>query len=157
MQDTRQAIHHKSHFSRIMAVILKFWFGSPTMTIPMQASRVRFFGEQAAMLKVIRTAQPLNWQLWLYWLPYPSFFSSVIWDLRYIETGMTLCYCSAWYACCMPYNGMISERVLAAASTDLSFSTLYKLKDFCSVACLGLLIFYFYRFRTGMFSGSSLL
>ena len=51
------------------------------------------------------------------------------------------------------YNGMISERVLSMAGTEISFSTLYKLKDFCSVACLGLLTFYFYRFKTGILSG----
>ncbi|WFR62961.1 histidine kinase dimerization/phospho-acceptor domain-containing protein [Paenibacillus amylolyticus] len=51
------------------------------------------------------------------------------------------------------YNGMISERVLSMVNAEISFSTLYKLKDFCSVACLGLLIFYFYRFKTGILSG----
>ncbi|WKK99886.1 hypothetical protein Q0F98_21590 [Paenibacillus amylolyticus] len=51
------------------------------------------------------------------------------------------------------YNGMISERVLSMAGTEIPFSTLYKLKDFCSVACLGLLTFYFYRFKTGILSG----
>ena len=50
------------------------------------------------------------------------------------------------------YNGMISERVLAMLGGELSFSAFYKLKDICSVACLGLLTLYFYRFKKGILS-----
>ncbi|MEJ8303532.1 ATP-binding response regulator [Saccharibacillus sacchari] len=50
------------------------------------------------------------------------------------------------------YSGMISERVLSLIDGGLSFGTFYKLKDMFSVACLGLLTLYFYKFRTGILS-----
>nr|WP_154960329.1 ATP-binding protein [Paenibacillus xylanexedens] len=113
-----------------------------------------FFGEQAAMLKSHqnRTAIELATMAVLATISI-IFLISYLGSALYRNRDDSLLLLGLVCLLYALYNGMISERVLATASTDLTFSTLYKLKDFCSVACLGLLIFYFYRFRTGMFSG----
>ncbi|MBU5354650.1 response regulator [Paenibacillus barcinonensis] len=113
-----------------------------------------FFGEQAAMLKSHqnRTAIELATMAVLATI-------SIIFLISYLGSALyrnrddsllILGLICLFYAL---YNGMISERVLAETSLNLSFNMLYKIKDFCSVTCLGLLIFYFYRFRSGIMSG----
>lgn len=52
-----------------------------------------FFGEQAAMLKNIKSAQPLNSAHLLSWLPFRSYSLSVTWGLLSTETGTIPCCC----------------------------------------------------------------
>ncbi|MBR2566025.1 MAG: response regulator [Paenibacillus sp.] len=112
-----------------------------------------FLGEQAAMLKSHqnRTAIELATMAVLATIAV-IFLISYLGSALYRNRDDSLLLLGLICLLYALYNGMISERVLAGAGTELPFSTLYKLKDFCSVACLGLLIFYFYRFRTGMIS-----
>lgn len=112
-----------------------------------------FFGEQAAMLKSHQshTAIELAAMAVLAVIAFiflVSYLGSALYRSR-DDSLLLLGLICLLYAL---YNGMISERVLTETGIHFSFSTLYKLKDFCSVACLGLLIFYFHRFRAGMIS-----
>lgn len=113
-----------------------------------------FFGEQTAMLKThqANTAVEIGTLAVLATISI-IFLISYLGSALYRNRDDSLLLLGLICLLYALYNGMISERVLGLVDADISFSTLYKLKDFCSVACLGLLTFYFYRFRTGMLSG----
>ncbi|MEK4362236.1 ATP-binding protein [Paenibacillus sp. FSL M8-0212] len=113
-----------------------------------------FFGEQAAMLKKhqFNTAIEFGTLAVLATISI-IFLVSYVGSALYRNRDDSLLLIGLICLLYALYNGMISERVLSMAGTEIPFSTLYKLKDFCSVACLGLLTFYFYRFKTGILSG----
>lgn len=113
-----------------------------------------FFGEQAAMLKTHQTSTAVEiGTLAVLATISIIFLISYLGSALYRNRDDSLLLLGLICLLYALYNGMISERVLAMIGPEISFSTLYKIKDFCSVACLGLIIFYFYRFRTGILSG----
>lgn len=112
-----------------------------------------FFGEQSAMLAQDQSGKVVEFGVLAVLTTIAiifliSYIGSAVYRNR-DDSLLLLGLICLFYAL---YNGMISERVLSMLGGELSFSALYKLKDVCSVACLGLLTLYFYRFKKGILS-----
>ncbi|OWR30707.1 hypothetical protein CDO73_08910 [Saccharibacillus sp. O23] len=110
-----------------------------------------FFGEQSAMLAQDQSGKVVEFGVLAVLTTIAiifliSYIGSAVYRNR-DDSLLLLGLICLFYAL---YNGMISERVLSMLGGQLSFSALYKLKDICSVACLGLLTLYFYRFKKGI-------
>jgi signal transduction histidine kinase len=112
-----------------------------------------YFGEQAAMLAIQQKskAHELGTFAILATLAFIfaiSFLTAALYRNKDYSLLLFAMLC-LFYAI---YNGLVGERVLLMYAPDLSFELMFKIKDFCSLACFIVMAALFYRLKPNVIS-----
>jgi signal transduction histidine kinase len=112
-----------------------------------------YFGEQTAMLAIQQKSKAHELGIFailatLALIYLISFVTSVLYRKKDYSLLLFAMLCS-FYAL---YNGLVGERVLLMYVPEISFELLFKVKDFCSLACFIGLAVLFYRLKQNVIS-----